>query len=176
MFFFVFFFCNSFKSTACVVCIWLLFFLKWNLKFAWSSRNDGPVPDEFITEASYRTLTTFPSFKERFQNLPHSQLRTNIPKHMPCSLETLNLIGPAQKLSGLDSLKPGFKFPHYSQLTEGLVRYYIFLRSQYGIQGKRVDTNAEAKQYKHWMVSTTLAYWSGKTKFSAVTLCFKLSP
>lgn len=111
---------------------------------------DVPIEDVFMTEISYNDLTTFPSFEETLQRIPRSQLKTSVPKNVSPSLEQLNLRFNSQKLTGLESLKPGYKFPHYSQLTEGLVKYYIFLHSQYGTKGKRVSTEKDAAQYKQW--------------------------
>lgn len=115
-------------------------------------RPDVPIEDVFMTEISYNDLTTFPSFEETLQRIPRSQLKTSVPKNVSPSLEQLNLRFNSQKLTGLESLKPGYKFPHYSQLTEGLVKYYIFLHSQYGTKGKRVSTEKDAAQYKQWTV------------------------
>lgn len=60
---------------------------------------------------------------------------------------------PTKAMTGLETLKSGFRFPHYSQLTEGLIKFYLYLNHTYGVQRKRVVSDKDAKEYQQWVVS-----------------------
>lgn len=102
------------------------------------------VPDIFFTEAIFQKFSDTPPYIEMLKMYkgPHPDDNT---KPQPQEQN------PTKGMTGLETPKPGFRFPHYSQLTEGLIKFYLYLNHTYGVQRKRVVSDREAKEYQQWV-------------------------